>query len=103
MQGYYLSSNRLTFDQGQYFCSNHCNSDLASIHNITQFSEVLITINASHSIHKMDTRPDWVWIGLYNHSTSSTFIWLDGTEFDYGSTIFPLRTSPWLTNHPNNE
>ena len=93
---YYVSPNLFNFDQGNYFCKNHCNSNLASIHNDSQFQEAIKTINDSSEIISEERN---VWIGLMAMTAADTFLFTDGTAFDYGTNISG-GVHPWKTEEP---
>ena len=85
---YYLSPNAFTFDQGEYFCQTQCTSNLASIHNESQFIEAIKVIQDQPSLI-IDNDIN-VFIGLIHpRSIDNIHIWnwTDGTPFDFGKNI----------------
>ena len=88
---YYLSLNLFTADQGEYFCINHCQSNIASIPDNYHFLQAMEIINDSLTIFHMSKN---VWIGLRRNSSTSTFKWVDNTAFNFGSIWTPESNIP---------
>ena len=85
-----MTPNLFTVDQGQKFCINQCNSNLASIHNQHELSQAIKTINDGRQ--EFDSSRD-VWIGLESAINTTDFSWIDGSLFNYGNTS-STATSP---------
>ena len=98
VESYYLSSNPLSQDTANAFCSDWCGSSLASIHSYSQHREANMTIMKDNSISLYED----VWIGLQSifiDDTSVSGSWTDGSLFDYG---LLKGQCPWGTNQPYN-
>ena len=90
---YYLSHNLFTADEGEYFCINHCQSNIASIPDEHHFLQAIKTINDSLETFYVTNN---VWIGLRYNSSSSTFKWIDDTVFSFGSNVTG-HIYPWAS------
>ena len=73
--------------EAQQFCQDQFGTDLASVHS-EQDQEIITTVSNGAK----------GWIGLHDIDQEGTFIWVDGTTFDYGSTLYIL---PWRPDRPN--
>ena len=96
IKAYYLSPSEMNWVQGNYFCINHCNSSMASIHNLSQFDEAVKLIFEDNPSMLYSTNRN-VYIGLINTKQNGTFQWIDGTSFDFGNYDFSTITGefPW--------
>ena len=73
--------------EAQQYCQDQFGTDLASVHS-DQDQEIITTVSNGAK----------GWIGLHDIDKEGTFIWVDGTTFDYGSTLYIL---PWRPDRPN--
>ena len=104
---YFLSPNPLTQPKAKQFCRNYCSSDLASIHNETQWNRTIEIIKHSFNISSpplfvmdssaLNINSYDVWIGLEGGNTW-TMQWSDGSSFDYGTS---QSVPPWDDNEPS--
>ena len=80
--GYYAGTYYVTW----YFAVQHCQqsyeSEIASIHN-----------NEQNNIAALSTNGNGAWIGLSDEISENSFIWNDGTPYDY---------SNWIGGNPDN-
>ena len=83
---YYLSPNKFTHNQASYYCKHYCQSNIASIHNVSQQQNAINTIKLRQSLlTQLQPNTMDIWIGLKYDSTKRDFIWTDNTTFDFGS------------------
>ena len=97
---YYLSYNGIWWQDAEAFCVDHCNSHLASIHNDKQYTEIKTLITTDSLLSITYSTGDGYWIGLNNSTLTNTYVWTDGTPFDFGSDISG-GAYPWLPNEPS--
>ena len=96
-QCYYLSPLSLEFDEAKQFCIDQCGSNLASIHNASQFNDALNTIIYSPIVPSYPNLD--VWIGLRTYNGYNNFFWVDNTAFNFGMDVtggvYPWTDSKW--------
>eukprot|EP01083_Nonionella_stella_P083842 231895_1 len=71
-----------TWPIAQELCESIYGTSLASIHSLSQYTEVYDIID---SVYKR-WGPDWntrLWIGLSDQITEGDYVWNDGTNYDY--------------------
>eukprot|EP01084_Bolivina_argentea_P310697 537664_1 len=71
-------------------CAFDYGTSLASIHNSAQDNEARSVCNTNNC-----------WIGLNDIETEGTFVWSDGTNFDYGTNTSG-GVPPWYSSNPDN-
>ena len=102
--GYYVTPNHLTWEQSVEYCQSYCDSNLASIHNISQNNDMIDTIKSAHLLVD-DTAAEDVFFGLYDDTTKTNYKWMDGTSYSEnefgGSNSF--YSFPWATNMPDSQ
>ena len=94
--GYYLSPNKLTFDEADHFCIHQCDSNLASFINESHYEDALNTINDSYNQITNSDANNWIWIGLQNPFLVNN-TWSDVTPFIFGSNLTE-GVFPWIEN-----
>ena len=98
---YYLSSNGLWAQAAETFCVNHCSSNLASIHNDDQYSEIKDIITNDPTLRPTGSisADDHLWIGL-NDASLNGYQWTDGSTFDFGNNTSG-GSYPWSSGEPS--
>ena len=75
-------SSGINFDDAESYCNSTYGTNLASIHSEEEHSISYSLINSRNG-----------WIGLNDRETDGTYIWNDGSPFDYDN---------WHPGEPNN-
>eukprot|EP01083_Nonionella_stella_P168576 569494_1 len=113
---FYLSPTRFEFQNARRYCQNHCQSDLASIHDSAQndLAVYLAATGPRLGDYLENSNFDWqgphnVFIGLHQlpgstpEGTSRDYYWVDGTPFDYGNVAAFSEEGPWGCAEPDYE
>eukprot|EP01083_Nonionella_stella_P053306 141035_1 len=100
---YFLPGIILSMNDSMQFCDEICDSDLASIHSVSQLNDAVNAINVrpkdvwATTLHRRDE----AYIGLRSDDYPSIpFSWNDDSPFNYGNNTHP-GTTPWKQDHPN--
>eukprot|EP01083_Nonionella_stella_P180128 641518_1 len=102
MMHYFLPGSTLTFNDSAQFCSDLCNSDLASIHSQSQLNDAVnaIQVRPKHIWASTQHQRDEAYIGLTSDTFPSIpFAWQDQSPFNYGNDT-TKGSPPWKTDHP---
>eukprot|EP01084_Bolivina_argentea_P265701 450470_1 len=95
---YHINPNILTWKNATSYCKNHCNSNLASIHNERDNVYAKYLATNGLKLHTSGYSPN-VSIGLFKLQSASEWEWSDGSIFDYGNNYKPgeflVRPYPW--------
>eukprot|EP01084_Bolivina_argentea_P052784 96925_1 len=97
---YHVNPNILTWNKAQSYCENHCNSNLASIHNERDNVYAKYLANNGHKLfYNTYGYTINVSIGLFKPQSASEWEWIDLSVFDYGNNYKPgeylVRPYPW--------
>eukprot|EP01084_Bolivina_argentea_P148868 260180_1 len=104
---YYLSPIRFDIHYAQTYCNDHCNSQIASIHNE---KDMQLAVNMAYNQPKFELfmHTDYrnehnVQIGLYRNDSAQIdpLAWLDGSVWNYGNKTSPLGQYPWASEEPD--
>ena len=101
-----LSASLFSFPEAQSLCESLGDSQVASILNAQEQALLRQVIADAPDTVPADASPD-VWIGLIDPvaevidppDDTSRFQWLDGSDFDFGTTA---GVEPWGPQEPNN-
>eukprot|EP01083_Nonionella_stella_P268369 907218_1 len=105
MMHYFLPGITLSMNNSAKFCSDLCNSDLASIHSQSQLNDAVNTIHVrpKHIWAVTQHQRDEVYIGLTSEDWPSIpFTWKDGSPFNYGNDT-SKSSAPWKHDHPQGD
>ena len=90
---YVYNDGNYRYDQAQEQCQILFGTDLASIHSDRDLHEAQLLCNATQTIDRS------CFVGLNDLNNDTIWEWIDGTTFDYGTT---LGEYPWFEGEPNN-
>eukprot|EP01084_Bolivina_argentea_P118466 210192_1 len=89
---YYFAHINLNFSNAELFCQNSCDSNLASMHSVKDWNNL---VEKCYGIDHV------VWIGLHDIQLEGKYEFSDNTIFDYGTNISG-GVLPWATGEPSN-
>ena len=87
---YVLLHSRFGWNRSSSYCQNHCNSDLISLHSISDNDEMIFAIN-KNDIFNENAGNKNIWIGLYGMD-NTTYLWTDQSSYLYTN---------WAPNQPD--
>eukprot|EP01083_Nonionella_stella_P156600 507342_1 len=99
---YFLPGSALSINDSTQFCSDLCNSDLASIHSQSQLNDAVhaISVKPKHIWAPTHHQRDEAYIGLTSDNFPSVpFSWYDRSPFNYGNDT-NKSSPPWKAYHP---
>ena len=102
---YWLSQNRLAWNNASSYCETRCKSALASIHNVYAHRDIIDLISQTDSYNDRFPIPGFIhrtndiWIGLNRmNDPNGDWQWSDNSTFDYGTdNQSDPRTNPWTS------
>ena len=102
---YWLSQNRLAWNNASSYCQTRCNSALASIHSYHDHQTIVNIISHTDSYNHRSQIPGFlhqtndIWIGLNKlDDPNGDWKWSDDTSCEYGTDINSTsHTNPWTS------
>eukprot|EP00484_Ammonia_sp_Unknown_P009443 CAMPEP_0197073404 /NCGR_PEP_ID=MMETSP1384-20130603/210590_1 /TAXON_ID=29189 /ORGANISM="Ammonia sp." /LENGTH=661 /DNA_ID=CAMNT_0042512241 /DNA_START=579 /DNA_END=2564 /DNA_ORIENTATION=- len=81
-----------TWADAETWCNSHYGTNLASIHSMEDFEEAALITSIFN---------DDCWIGMNDRVDEGTFVWTDGTSWDF-ATDLSGGVYPWSADQPDN-